>query len=206
MVLPIFSLPRLWLFLPEHLPCDLLAGCGDIVISPVRSYITFDLTNFAHEHVRSMEASRQAGRGFRPAVDALYPDRPPPWIVTDVKQADPLSPQPPPPGSRSLSLARSPPGDNTVELLKSLGADVVVTPVLMGNPEEYARAVAGLPLPRLGLNCVGGSIGTSVSDLRIPIVDFSVKVLFAGHSLSGGETYSCRTPWQQVSDGCACYW
>lgn len=55
-----------------------------------------------------------------------------------------------------------PPGDNTVEVLKSLGADVVVTPSLMENPDAYARAVAGLPLPRLGLNCTGGSIATSV--------------------------------------------
>lgn len=59
---------------------------------------------------------------------------------------------------------RRPPGDNTVELLESLGADVVVTPDVLGNPEDYARAVAGLPRPRLGLNCVGGSIATSVSD------------------------------------------
>lgn len=50
-----------------------------------------------------------------------------------------------------------------MELLESLGADVVVTPALLGSTEEYARAVAGLPRPRLGLNCVGGSIATSVS-------------------------------------------
>ena len=50
-----------------------------------------------------------------------------------------------------------------MELLESLGADVVVTPALLGNPKEYARAVEGLPRPRLGLNCVGGSIATSVS-------------------------------------------
>lgn len=56
-----------------------------------------------------------------------------------------------------------PPGDNTVELLKSLGADVVVTPAVLGVPDDYAEAVAGLPPPRLGLNCVGGSIATSVS-------------------------------------------
>lgn len=56
-----------------------------------------------------------------------------------------------------------PPGDNTVELLESLGADVVVTPDVLGNPEDYARAASGLPRPRLGLNCVGGSIATSVS-------------------------------------------
>ena len=40
---------------------------------------------------------------------------------------------------------------------------MVVTPTILGNPEAYARAVGGLPLPRLGLNCVGGSIATSVS-------------------------------------------
>lgn len=56
-----------------------------------------------------------------------------------------------------------PPGDNTVELLKSLGADVVVTPAVLGVSDDYAKAVAGLPPPRLGLNCVGGSIATSVS-------------------------------------------
>lgn len=66
-----------------------------------------------------------------------------------------------------------PPGDNTVEVLKSVGADVVVTPALLANPEAYARAVSGLPLPRLGLNCTGGSIATSVSGLRpIPCVSY----------------------------------
>ncbi len=69
---------------------------------------------------------------------------------------------------------RSPPGDNTVELLESLGADVVVTPTLLGSPEEYTRAVAGLPRPRLGLNCVGGSIATSVSALE-PVVLLQVR-------------------------------
>ena len=64
--------------------------------------------------------------------------------------------------------ARRPPGDNTVELLESLGADVVVTPDILGNSEDYARAVAGLPRPRLGLNCVGGSIATSVSRANRP--------------------------------------
>ncbi|CAN0134379.1 unnamed protein product, partial [Hapterophycus canaliculatus] len=73
-----------------------------------------------------------------------------------------------------------PPGDDTVELLKSLGADVVVTPVLMGNPEEYAQAVAGLPLPRLGLNCVGGSIATSVAQA---LDDGGALVSYGGMSL-----------------------
>lgn len=50
-----------------------------------------------------------------------------------------------------------------MELLKSLGADVVVTPTLLGNPDAYARAVTGLALPRLALNCTGGSIAASVS-------------------------------------------
>lgn len=55
-----------------------------------------------------------------------------------------------------------PPGDHTVKLLKSLGADVVVTPALLGNPDAYAHAVNGLAPPRLGLNCTGGSIAASV--------------------------------------------
>ncbi|CAM9549342.1 unnamed protein product [Scytosiphon promiscuus] len=84
-------------------------------------------------------------------------------------------------GVRTINVVRErPPGDNTVELLKSLGADVVVTPVLMGNPEEYARAVGGLPLPRLGLNCVGGSIGTSVAQA---LDDGGALVSYGGMSL-----------------------
>eukprot|EP00752_Nemacystus_decipiens_P002076 g1987.t1 len=68
-------------------------------------------------------------------------------------------------GVRTINVVRErPPGDSTIEMLESLGADVVVTPDVLGNPEEYARAVAGLPRPRLGLNCVGGSIATSVAE------------------------------------------
>lgn len=49
-----------------------------------------------------------------------------------------------------------------MELLKSLGADVVVTPSILGDPEAYSRVVAGMAAPRLGLNCTGGSIASLV--------------------------------------------
>lgn len=64
-----------------------------------------------------------------------------------------------------------------MELLKSLGADVVVTPALLGNPDAYARAVTGLARPRLALNCTGGSIAASVSvyDGVMPGVAFFFK-------------------------------
>ncbi|CAM9855640.1 unnamed protein product [Ectocarpus sp. 4 AP-2014] len=84
-------------------------------------------------------------------------------------------------GVRTINVVRErPPGDNTVELLKSLGADVVVTPAVLGVPDDYAEAVAGLPPPRLGLNCVGGSIATSVAK---QLDDSGALISYGGMSL-----------------------
>ncbi|CAM9836674.1 unnamed protein product [Ascophyllum nodosum] len=84
-------------------------------------------------------------------------------------------------GVRTINVVRErPPGDDTVELLKSLGADVVVTPSVLGNPEAFSRAVEGLALPKLGLNCTGGSIATSVA---LALDDGGVLVSYGGMSL-----------------------
>ncbi|CAM9721865.1 unnamed protein product, partial [Sphacelaria rigidula] len=84
-------------------------------------------------------------------------------------------------GVRTVNVVRErPPGDHTVKLLKSLGADVVVTPALLGNPDAYAHAVNGLAPPRLGLNCTGGSIAASVAHV---LDDGGALVSYGGMSL-----------------------
>lgn len=68
-------------------------------------------------------------------------------------------------GLRSISIIRARPDwDEAVGLLKGLGADVVTT-------EQALRAdvsASGLPAPRLGLNCVGGSAALAVAKALAP--------------------------------------
>lgn len=68
-------------------------------------------------------------------------------------------------GLRTINVIRQRPNwDETVRQLKALGADVVTTE----KEIAAATAAAGLPPPRLALNCIGGSEALAVAKALVP--------------------------------------
>ncbi|EGG24996.1 trans-2-enoyl-CoA reductase [Cavenderia fasciculata] len=75
-------------------------------------------------------------------------------------------------------IRRSSDYDETVDRLKKLGGDIVVSEEYVRTP-EYARLVADLPRPRLALNAVGGD---SATELARNVADGGALVTYGGMS------------------------
>jgi len=63
------------------------------------------------------------------------------------------------PGCHCRHSGRRPDWDATVAMLRSYGADLVTTEARL----KQDLAAAGLPLPALALNCVGGSSAAAIA-------------------------------------------